>query len=520
MASIWDNLNPFKRQTKAQPQQSITEVSPVFSQANSNESQLKSLGNVPCNEPKTNPCEDDKCCESDIQFIGLDAFKTRGSNLSSANDYVTQCPPIAGILGKKTQCFLTGQISVTNLNGKGKGKEVDNAKSKYYRKILEQPNYIQTQAQFLAQIYAYTQLTGYCVVFGIRPFGWSEFTSLWVLPSDVVDIKFKQTNFFSSDIPIEKITYRDGGRSVNIPLEDVIIIKDNSVITTHQSNYILPSSRLKPISANINNIIVALNAQQKLLRTRGALGILANTKDAAGTSPIKSDDRELLQKEWAKYGIRDDQSHIIITNAALNWQQISFPTKDLLLFEGIQNDVKMICDVMDYPYHLLPYASEGTTFNNVGESGKIVYQNTIIPEAKSIFEQINYLLGTSSDNLIINYTFDHLPFLQKNIKEEAEGNKAVNEVYQTLWSQGLCTRNEWLTAIGKPTIEAEDFNKTIFELPKTELPLAVTIGAGGTQALIQVLTSAIPEDAKIGALEVLFGIEKTQAQKMVLTNNN
>jgi hypothetical protein len=263
-----------------------------------------------------------------------------------------------------------------------------------------------------------------------------------------------------------------------------------------------------------------LKKDLRTLRTRGALGILSNTRDAAGISNIKPEEKELLQKEWANYGIRDGQSQIIITNAALNWQQISLPTKDLMLFEGVQNDVKMICDVMDYPYHLLPYASEGTTFNNVAESGKLVYQNTIIPEAKSIFEQINYLLGTEGDNLIINYTFDHLPFLQKNIKEEAEGNKAVNEVYETLWAQGLCTRNEWLTALGKPTIEVEEFNKIIFDLPKSSQPLAVTIGVGGTQALIQVLTSAIPEDAKIGALEVLFGIEKTQAQKMVLTNNN
>jgi HK97 family phage portal protein len=494
--------------------------------ANSNATEFPNLnikginGQIPCNDPKTIPCDDNKCCESSIQFIGIDAFKTTGSNISSINDYVSQCPPIAGILGKKTQCFLTGQISVTNLSGKCKGKEVDNAKSKYYRKILEQPNYIQTQAQFLAQIYAYTQLTGYCVVFGIRPYGFSEFTSLWVLPSDAIDIKFKRTNFFESENPIEKITYRFNGANIPIPLDDIIIIKDNSVVTTQHSNYMLPNSRLKPIQKNINNIIIALNAQQKLLRTRGALGILSNTRDAAGISNIKPEEKELLQKEWANYGIRDGQSQIIITNAALNWQQISLPTKDLMLFEGVQNDVKMICDVMDYPYHLLPYASEGTTFNNVAESGKLVYQNTIIPEAKSIFEQINYLLGTEGDNLIINYTFDHLPFLQKNIKEEAEGNKAVNEVYETLWAQGLCTRNEWLTALGKPTIEVEEFNKIIFDLPKSSQPLAVTIGVGGTQALIQVLTSAIPEDAKIGALEVLFGIEKTQAQKMVLTNNN
>lgn len=485
--------------------------------------QIKSInGQSVCSDPKTDPCGDGKYCEdSGVTFITLGQVSNLYTGVQSATYLVENCPPIAGILGKKTQAFLAGEITVTNRTGKGKGKEVNNNRSNYYRTLLKQPNYIQTQAQFLAQIYAFTQIEGFCLVYGKRAVGFpNEYSSLYVLPNESVKIEFNSTPLYNGEQTIKSIKYNNNGRYENLPIEDVVIIKDNSVLTKRSTNYVLPSSRLLPVKSNINNIIIAIETQGSIMENRGALGVLANTSDAAGIVPLKPEDKEALQKEWNSYGTRKGQRNIIITNAALKWQNIAMPTKDLMLFEGIQSDVKMICDVMDYPYHLLPYATEGTTFNNVGESGKQLFQNIIIPETQSIFEQLNYLLGTEEDNLQINYTYDHLPFLQKDLKAEAESMASVNNVYEILWQQGLTTRNEWLNALGMPISSNPDFDKKIYELPKDSQILASVIGVGGTQSLIQILSSNISDESKRGTLQVLFGLDIEQVNRMVQTNNN
>ena len=50
----------------------------------------------------------------------------------------------------------------------------------------------------------------------------------------------------------------------------------------------------------------------------------------------------------------------------------------------------------------------------------------------------------------------------------------------------------------------------------TNTPLAVRLGVGGTQALQAILIDTeMTEDAKIGALEVLFSLTKEDAIKLV-----
>ena len=91
--------------------------------------------------------------------------------------------------------------------------------------------------------------------------------------------------------------------------------------------------------------------------------------------------RELssLQKELRKYGVAGKQHRHIITNAALAWQSMAFPTKDLMTFENIEQAQSEIAFGFKFPAPLLNKL-KGTTFSNVKESEKNLFVNSIIPD--------------------------------------------------------------------------------------------------------------------------------------------
>jgi hypothetical protein len=128
-----------------------------------------------------------------------------------------------------------------------------------------------------------------------------------------------------------------------------------------------------------------------LINRRGALGILSNNgKDVNGTLPLDPEEKKALEEDFKRYGIRKEQVQMIITNAALSWQQMGYPTKELMLFEEIEDDIMRMCDTYSYPYRLL----SSNQANSLGGTDakvfdKRLYQAAIIPESESMYDQWN-----------------------------------------------------------------------------------------------------------------------------------
>jgi hypothetical protein len=113
--------------------------------------------------------------------------------------------------------------------------------------------------------------------------------------------------------------------------------------------------------------VAAYEARNVLITRKGALGILSNqTRDAAGSKPLKEGEKKEVQEDFQKYGLGKDQYQVIITNANLKWQPMTFSTKDLMLMEELEDSTRAIADNLDYPMYLLGF-KEGSTFSNVGE---------------------------------------------------------------------------------------------------------------------------------------------------------
>jgi hypothetical protein len=112
-----------------------------------------------------------------------------------------------------------------------------------------------------------------------------------------------------------------------------------------------------------------------------------------------------------------------------------------MLFEGIENSMTAICNTYNFPKLLLNYL-QGSTFSNLNELKKSLYQDNIIPEGRAFVQQLNSFLGLREQNLLLEADFSHVPILQDDSKVEAEKDEIVVGIIRGLQediSRGIMT---------------------------------------------------------------------------------
>lgn len=362
------------------------------------------------------------------------------------------CPPVNAIINRKAQAYINGKTWILNTQGKAKGKEATGTEAAKLKKLISRPNPIQSWKQFEAQGYIYQQLFGYNIVLPIKPAGFKDnidATSLWNIPPTMV--KFDETNklFYQTDMAgmIKDITLTYKGIESKLKAADIYLMKD---FTPSFHTLILPQSRIAALSMPINNIIGAYESRNVLINYRGALGILSQDPGNGqyGAIPMTEDQKTALQQDFRRYGLKNHQWQFIITSASLKWQQMGVATKDLMLFEEIEADTMAICDAYNYPYQLMS-AAKGTTFSNLNEGKKLLYQDATIPEAESMYEQWNQLFDTQRFNIILDKDFTHVDVLQEDKVQAATARKQRNDALLIEWQNDVITRNRWLELNGE-----------------------------------------------------------------------
>lgn len=445
--------------------------------------------------------------------IGLHQY-FQFKNGNSAQDAYERCPPLAAIINRKAQAYINGKTWIMN----SKGKESQSPEAKKLRALFKNPNVQQTWNSFEAQGYIYQQIFGYNIVLPIKPVGYDDnidATAVWNIPPYMLDIEETKKLFYQTDTKgiIGKIVLNYKGVKTALDVNEVFIMKD---FTPSFDSLILPQSRIKPLAMPINNIIGAYEARNVLINYRGALGAISpEGKDGAGIAvPLKEDNKADLQEQYARYGIKGTQWRFIISTAAIKWQQMGYATKDLMLFEEVVDSAKEICDAYGYPPHLLGLIDP--TFNNQMAAQKHLYQDTMIPEAQNIYEQWATFFRLHDRNETIDKDFSHVACLQEDRAQQAQARYTLDTALKVEFENGLITLNDWLIELGRDPLPAELGDIRATDRTNTNVPLAVTIGVGGVQGLITVLTApGLTQDARVNTLMTLFGLGEPEARGMV-----
>jgi hypothetical protein len=434
----------------------------------------------------------------------------------------TCCPPVAAIINRKAQAYINGKTWVLNAAGDKKGKEAVSSVADKLRALIARPNAIQSWSQFEAQNYIYQQIRGYCVVLPIVPVGFKRIDAkaMWNIPPWMLDIKEKQNinlaNAENLKDFIESIDIIWQGARTPLNLDDVYIFRD---FTPSSSSMVLPESRILANSQPINNIIGALESRGVLIDKRGPSYVISSNKsDESGQIPLSAAEKKSVEEDFQKYGLRRKQMQAIITSANINLATVGFSTKELMLFEEVEDSVMRLCDGYNYPYRLL----SSNKNNSLGGSDitafkQLLYDDAIIPESTSMYSQWNQFFDLAKYGLTLDKDYAHISALQADKVKEAQARKTLNEALKMEWELGLITLDDWNKKLGEDPLP-DGMGQVRATDPKTSnVPLAVTIGVGGVQSLIQVLTArGISEEAKRNTVEIVFGISSEDAGRMVV----
>ena len=397
-----------------------------------------------------------------IQFFEWNNV-TQWQDITSENIeyYLLNCPPLATIINRKAMAFINGKAEILDTKN---GNYLDDPD---LLKLLTKPNPIQTDRQFRAQVYSYIQIYGYCPVMVMQPAGFKDYSrvsSLWVIPPNYVTIKTntKYLKAKSHMDMIDSITFTYNGLQSELDKSSMYIFTDMS---TNFDNLAIPDSRLIPLRYPINNIIKNYEARGTIADKRGAIGILSNqTKDNISTLPLSDKDKKQLQADYSRYGLKHGQDQLIITNAALSYQQMAMPVRDMMLLEMETADVMTIADAYGYPSVLLAN-EKGTTYSNQEGAERKFYQDTIVPESANYDEQLNDMLHLRERGRIVNYDYTWLPSLQEDEKLKAEVRKIQGQAVIQEFQANVITWNEMREGLYLDTVAGMD--KYFYELEKT-----------------------------------------------------
>ena len=336
------------------------------------------------------------------------------------------------------------------------GEDSTSPNARKVLKLLNNPNFFQDGKEFIRQSSLWHDITGNEYLYFQKPVGFKPINSkqIFTLPPQNVDIKLINEGAFFFITPEDvKINYtiKINNTDLLLPAENIVHLNDNRVNTSQANDNLLKGeSKLKALSAPINNIIAAYEARNVFLVNRGALGILSNSsKDGiGGTAPLDEKEKGRLQEEFQKYGVQKNQWHTIITNMSLTWQQMSVDIDKLKVFEEVEEDFYKICDSFGVSKDLFS-SKKGTTFNNQSSGERRFYESTIIPETLEKTGSLNQYFQTGKDTWEIRGDYSHLPIFSENIKERSQSLQTIVNALSKALEDGAISLEQYQAELQK-----------------------------------------------------------------------
>ncbi len=396
-------------------------------------------------------------------------------DIESALNAFVKCPPLQSVLLRKADAAITGKLWVMTESGKGRNRESKTEWANKTRAKLNRPNPFESGREWLAKIQIYTDLFGWCIIYPTYSSttyarkGFAEADSIWVLPPYMLDWQETGNVFNQTDLKgvFRHIKMQVHGYMLDLPLDQILLVRgklprmlSGSMSSTMCEAMILPDTKVRSLQQPINNIIGAYASRGELISYAGAQNIISPQPGSGGmvAMPLTpQEEKELQDKFKLQYGVMQKQYRNIISSQPLNVQKMGTPTKDLMLFEEVVEDVKAICDQYGYQYRLLSNGSasslNGTEVNALQRD---LYQNTIIPESQSLWEQLAIGFKAEENKCRFEADFSHLPVLQADGLQSAQTRQTMGAACFQDFKNGFITYNRALELMGEDTVTGGD----------------------------------------------------------------
>jgi len=342
---------------------------------------------------------------------------------------------------------------------------------------------------------------------------------------------FNQRNIFVT-LPSGKIEIRTTGRTLKQMDVDGLIdgfrfkydnegfevldVNDVVYLTTADGmNIIKPTSKIDALKYPLSNIKASYHKRNVLLENIGAIGILsAQNSDMGGSIPMTPEERRTIQSDW--YNRSKDE--LIITESQVNWQPMSYPTRDLMLFEELTADKLAIIDAYGLNYNLFS-SDKGATFSNVKDSIRMCYTDTIIPETQQMYDTIMQQFKLTDEGYKLIADFSHLPVLQDDELSKQQAMTAKVNNYSVMLRDGVITSEQYAAEFGIELMKIDAATAQAAGLAQAQTQLRGTVG--GLSGIISlntaVSTNQMDRQTAINTLVNYYGYSETIAAAMITT---
>jgi len=200
----------------------------------------------------------------------------------------------------------------------------------------------------------------------------------------------------------------------------------------------------------------ALTAGVKYLQNGTARGMLV--ADEGDLNEVQA--KQLKDKFREQHQGANNMGDVIITPKKLSWVNFGLSASDLTLIEQYGQTIKDLCNIYNVPVQLLNN-TESSTYNNMKEAKKALYQNAVIPKMTMLRDELNrWLVPHYGDKLYLDFDFSVIPELQE------ETDKVVNQMAAAWWLTPNEKRAAMSYGLDDDTSEMNDYY-----IPSSFLPL-------------------------------------------------
>jgi HK97 family phage portal protein len=286
--------------------------------------------------------------------------------------------------------------------------------------LLDRPNPMQSYSSFITEVIAFGKLTGNRYIYGIAPESGAnagKYKEMYVMPSQMMEI-------VSGGImqPVKSYRIQYNGE-VDIPAEQICHIKDFNPYYDGTGSHLYGQSPLRAGLRSMTTNNEAVQTGVKYLQNQTARGVLMS--EEGDINEVQA--QQLKDKFRSAHQGSNNAGDIIITPKKLSWVNFGLNASDVSLIEQYNASIKDLCNIYHVPVQMLNN-TDASTYNNMKEAKKALYQNAVIPELCKIRDELNrWLAPQFGEKLCIDFDFSVIPELQ----EETE--KVVNQMSQAWW---------------------------------------------------------------------------------------
>ncbi len=351
-------------------------------------------------------------------FLDQDGFKNSEKYL----DISLTNPVIIAIIALRSKIF--SQMKITHLNASG--KPIENSE---ILKLFKQPNYFQSQEDFLFQLMWFMSATGTNITYKVQ--GTQTINSIHNLVPSEVDFNdthkvrsFLYTKAEQKAYEDKTIKYKLDNQEYKLKMKDLTFVFDlaNGLC---KNSFISAPSRLKGISKTIENI--EENLLSKNVNLKMSQKYLMTSQGDGNEAQIQDSDRKDIFSKIAK-------KSLLITNANIKAQHLVSDMKRLYLDEQFSSDALTCLNAFEMSKDILNYFSNGSSTYENKEKAMLDYvQNSIQSDANNVMNSFASSFGLIDKGESLKASYNHLPVMQLVMKAKIDTLKAFQEtlIYET-----------------------------------------------------------------------------------------